>query len=104
MAAILGFLYFLVDTGLDVVKWLIIIAAILSWLIAFNVINTHNDLVRQIWTTLSRLSDMVCAPIRRLLPDLGGIDLSPLVVIILIIGIQAYLLPPLFSSLIAVVS
>jgi YggT family protein len=104
MVAILNFLYFLVNSGLEVAKWLLIISAVLSWLIAFNVINTHNDLVRQIWSMLSRFSDFLCAPIRRMLPDLGGIDLSPLVVIILIIGVQGYLLPPFFSALIGLVS
>ena len=102
MTSIIGFLFFLLNAGLDILKWILIIAAIMSWLIAFNVINTHNDFIRQLWYMLNRVSDAVCGPIRRLLPDLGGIDLSPLVVIILIIGVQIYLLPGLMGFLLSI--
>lgn len=67
---------------LDVVWWIIIIQAILSWLIAFNVINTYNDFVRQIWGALDRMTLPIYRPIRRILPDFGGLDLSPLVVLV----------------------
>ncbi|MEY3658721.1 MAG: hypothetical protein RLZZ561_331 [Pseudomonadota bacterium] len=67
---------------LDVVWWIIIVQAILSWLIAFNVINTQNPVVRQIWMALDRMTQPIYAPIRRILPDFGGLDLSPLVVLV----------------------
>jgi YggT family protein len=67
---------------LDLVWWIIIIQAVLSWLIAFNVINTHNDFVRQIWVALDRMTQPIYRPIRRILPDFGGLDLSPLVVLV----------------------
>ncbi|MFM7027607.1 MAG: YggT family protein [Chakrabartia sp.] len=66
---------------LDILWWVIIIQAILSWLIAFNVLSTHNDIVRQIWFTLDRLTQPLYRPIRRILPDFGGLDLSPMVVL-----------------------
>jgi len=67
---------------LDIVWWIIIVQAVLSWLIAFNVINTHNDFVRQIWVALDRMTTPIYRPIRRILPDFGGLDLSPLVVLV----------------------
>jgi YggT family protein len=70
---------------LTLVWWIIVIQAVLSWLIAFNVINTHNDFVRQVWTSLDRLTDPIYRPIRKVMPDFGALDLSPIVVLI---GIQ----------------
>jgi YggT family protein len=73
---------------LTVAWWFIIIQAILSWLIAFNVINTSNPLIDQIWTTLDRITEPVYRPFRRIMPDFGGLDLTPMVVLILIMIIQ----------------
>ena len=67
---------------LNVVWWIIIVQAILSWLIAFNVINTSNDVVRNIWNALGTMTEPIYRPIRRVLPDFGALDLSPLVVLI----------------------
>ena len=72
------------DLLLDVVWWVIIGQVILSWLIAFNVINVHSGGVRAFIVALDRLTAPLYRPIRRLLPDFGGIDFSPLVVLILI--------------------
>jgi YggT family protein len=69
---------------LQVLLWLVIAQAILSWLIAFNVINTYNDFVRQLNYALSRIIDPLLAPIRRILPDFGGLDFSPMVLLLLI--------------------
>lgn len=62
--------------------WVLIISAILSWLIAFGVVNRHNQLVFTIADTMQRLSEPALAPIRRALPDFGGIDISPIVLIL----------------------
>ncbi len=67
---------------LTIVWWVIIIQAVMSWLIAFNVINTHNDFVRNVWQTLDRLTEPLYRPIRRIMPDFGALDLSPIVVLI----------------------
>jgi len=69
---------------LTIVWWIIIIQAVMSWLIAFNVINTHNGFVRQVWTMLDRVTDPIYRPIRRVMPDFGALDLSPIVVLICI--------------------
>ena len=76
---------------LDVAKWIIIIQVVLSWLVAFNVINLSNDFVRSIYTGIERLLAPLYRPIRRFMPDLGGIDLSPMVLLLLIIALQMLL-------------
>ena len=72
--------------------YVIIAAAVLSWLIAFNVVNTRNQAVAMIGDVLFRLTEPVFRPIRNLMPNLGGIDLSPVVVILLIILIENIIL------------
>ena len=69
---------------LSVVTWIIIIQVILSWLFAFNVLNTSSNGVRAFALALERITEPLYRPIRRLLPDFGGIDFSPLVIMILI--------------------
>ena len=76
---------------LNVVWWIIIVQAILSWLIAFNVINTHSDFVRSVWTALQRMTEPLYRPIRRVLPDFGALDLAPLVVLLLIAALNIIL-------------
>jgi YggT family protein len=78
MASLLSILYLI----LDIAFWIIIVQAILSWLIAFNVINMGNDFVRSLYHGLGRITEPVYAPIRRILPNTGPMDLSPLVVLI----------------------
>jgi YggT family protein len=92
-------LYQIISILLNVLWWIIIVQAIMSWLIAFNVINTHNDVVRSIWIALDRLTEPLYRPIRKIMPDLGALDLSPMVVLLIIIILQQAILPPLFSSL-----
>ena len=83
----------ILEVLLDLVWWIIFIQAIMSWLIAFNVINTHNDTVRAIWQALEKMTEPLYRPIRRILPDFGALDLSPLVVLI-IVGILARIVIP----------
>ncbi len=71
--------------------WVIIIAAILSWLIAFNVVNTHNRVVATIADTLWRLTEPALRPIRNFLPNLGGIDVSPVILILLLLTLEYFL-------------
>jgi YggT family protein len=72
----------LILTVLDIYFWIIIATVIVSWLIAFNVINGANPYVRQAVFALRRLTEPLLGPIRRFLPDLGGIDISPIVLLI----------------------
>jgi YggT family protein len=77
-------LFGVVDLLLRVLTYIIIAQAILSWLVAFNVINTYNDFVRSFLNALDRMTAPLYRPIRRILPDFGGLDFSPLVVLLLI--------------------
>ena len=77
---------------LQVVIWIIIIQAILSWLVVFNVVNTHNDFVRGVFNALDRITAPMYRPIRRILPDFGGLDFSPIVVVLIIIVLDRLLL------------
>ena len=70
---------------LNILWWIIIVQAVMSWLIAFNVINTHNDFVGQLWMVLDRITEPLYRPFRRIMPDFGGIDLTPMLVLIIII-------------------
>jgi YggT family protein len=76
------------DFLLNVVLILIILQAIMSWLVAFNVINTRNDMLRSFVYALDRMTQPLYRPIRAILPDFGGLDFSPLVVLLLIKAIQ----------------
>lgn len=78
----LNAIVWLIVTILDLYFWVVIASAVLSWLIAFNVVNPRNQLVGTIWDTLVRLTEPVLAPIRRFLPNLGGIDISPVILLL----------------------
>jgi YggT family protein len=78
----------LITMVLQWVIWAVVIWAVLSWLIAFNVINMQNGFVRSVVTGLDRFFDPMLRPIRRILPDMGGIDLAPMVLILLIMLVQ----------------
>lgn len=70
---------------------IIIVQAIFSWLVGFNVVNQRNAFVRSVWTALERITDPLYRPIRKIMPDFGGIDFSPLVVLLVIWVIQRLL-------------
>jgi YggT family protein len=73
---------------LQIYVWLLIAAAILSWLIAFGVVNTRNQAVAMLAEFLYRITEPALRPIRRILPNLGGIDISPVILILIIYFIQ----------------
>jgi YggT family protein len=83
---------------LNVIWWIIVVQAVLSWLIAFNVINTYNPTVRSIWQALDRLTEPLYRPIRRIMPDFGALDLSPMVVLLLLYIVSNIILPDLLIS------
>ena len=76
---------------LDIYSAIIIASAIMSWLVAFGVINVRNQFIRVIVDFLYRITAPVLRPIRRLLPNLGGIDISPVVALLLIIVVQHFI-------------
>ena len=84
MVPLIGFLVLVIDLFI----WVIIIGAILSWLIAFNVVNTNNRFVQMIADMLWRVTDPALRPIRGFMPNLGGIDISPVILILLLLFIR----------------
>jgi len=82
---------------LSVVYMVMIAQIIMSWLINFQVLNPHQPLVGQIWQGLNRLLEPIYVPIRRVLPDTHPLDLAPLVALIVVISLRAYVLPSLFG-------
>jgi YggT family protein len=84
MVALIGFVVYLIQLYI----WVIIASAILSWLVAFNVVNTHNRFVLSIADMLYRLTEPALRPIRSILPNLGGIDISPVILILILLFIQ----------------
>jgi len=91
MDVVLGPLFWLADTVITIYIWLLIASAILSWLVAFDVVNTRNRVVYVIGDFLNRVTEPALRPIRRVLPTLGGVDLSPLVLILLLLFVQQVL-------------
>ncbi len=85
---------------LQIYIWLLIAAAVLSWLIAFNVVNTRNPVVSSVGEFLYRITEPLLRPIRNLLPNLGGIDVSPVILILIILFIEnvivRYIYPNVF--------
>jgi len=77
-------LFGIIDMILQVLVWVIIAQVIISWLVAFNVINTSSNFVRTVLDALDRLTAPLYRPIRKILPDFGGIDFSPIVLILAI--------------------
>jgi YggT family protein len=87
----LRFLAFL-DTVLELYVLVIIVMAVMSWLVAFDVINLRNNFVRSLWIGINALTEPALRPIRRVVPDLGGIDISPVILILIIIFIRSVVL------------
>lgn len=93
MAAIIGFVFFILGSLLGLLRLAIIISAILSWLFAFDVINHRNRFVNQLADVLDRVVSPLLAPLRRVIPSLGGVDITPIIALLLITGVMNYLLP-----------
>ena len=85
---------------LDIYWWVLLATIILSWLISFNIVNTRNQFVNQVWRTLGTLTEPLLRPIRRYMPKFSGLDISPIVLFILIYlvqrVIQLYIYPYVF--------
>lgn len=103
MHAILNFTYAIIDGLLSLVLFAVIAYAILSWLIAFNVVNVRNRAVWQISRFLEAVVRPLLRPFQRLLPNLGGMDFSPILLFLVIGAARTYLIPPFFGWLHALV-
>jgi YggT family protein len=95
MLELLGFISSLITLYI----YVIIASAVMSWLIAFNVVNPYNQFVRSIWQALNAVTEPLLRPIRRWMPDLGGIDISPVVLILLCMFLQAVVIESLKDAL-----
>ena len=91
----------IVQLLLNLVWWVIMIQAVMSWLIAFNIINTQSNVVRSVWEALQRITEPLYRPIRRILPDFGTLDLSPLVVLLILYILTNIVVPNIAQSLLA---
>jgi YggT family protein len=93
-------LFLVIDLALQLYVWILIAAAVFSWLVAFNVVNVRNPVVGMIGDFLYRITEPALRPIRNMMPDLGGIDISPVILILIIIFIRyviaLYILPNVF--------
>jgi YggT family protein len=93
-------LFLVIDLALEIYIWILIAAAVFSWLIAFNVVNVRNSIVSSIGDFLFRITEPALRPIRNFMPNLGGIDISPVILILIIIFIRyciaLYILPYVF--------
>ena len=84
-------LLWLINTLIGIYIWLLIAQAVLSWLVAFGIVNRHNRMVAMVGDFLWRITEPWLRPIRRVLPDHGGIDISPVILILLLVFLQRLL-------------
>jgi len=93
-------LFLVIDLALQLYVWIVIAMAIFSWLVAFNVVNTRNHVVAMIGDFLYRITEPALRPIRSMLPNLGGIDISPVILFLIIVFIRyviaLYILPNVY--------
>jgi YggT family protein len=100
MATLLNFVFVILHYLLQAIIWVVIANAIVSWLIAFDVINMRNRLARQVVTFLDQVTRPLLAPFRRFIPPLGGIDISPVILIVLVEATDQVLLPAAYAWLV----
>lgn len=84
-------LFYFVNPVLTLLVILLLISVVLSWLIAFNVVNARNELVSMVWRFCTALTEPLLRPIRSVIPSLGGMDLSPLILLLVIYFVQNYI-------------
>ena len=95
-----SFFFAIIEGILVLLIWAIIISAVLSWLVAFNVINLRNQFVYNVVRMLEAVTAPVLAPFRRFIPPLGGVDISPIIAMVVLIAFRAALLPMIFRPII----
>ena len=92
-------LFLVIDLALQLYIWILIAAAVLSWLVAFNVVNTRNQVVGMIGDFLFRITEPVLKPIRNMLPAMGGIDISPIILILILYFVSALIVEDIAPAL-----
>jgi YggT family protein len=104
MYALINFVFFILNAILNLLVIALIASAILSWLVAFDVINLRNRFVYNVARFLDAVSRPVLAPFQKIIPPLGGVDISPIIAILVISGIQRYLLPAAHGALLGLLA
>jgi YggT family protein len=92
-------LVFLIDKVIDIYTWIVIASAIMSWLVAFGVVNTRNQFIRMIVDVLYRVTEPLLRPIRRIMPHLGGIDVSPVILLLALFFLRSLLWEYVFPAM-----
>jgi YggT family protein len=101
MATLIEFVFVILHWLLQAVVWLVVASVIASWLVAFDVINMRNRLANQVIRFLDAITRPILRPLRRIIPPLGGIDISPAILIILIMATDQVLLPAAYAALVS---
>lgn len=94
-----SFLYEIVNALFGLAIFALVANAILSWLIVFEVVNMRNRFIYQVSRMLDAVTRPVMRPVQRIIPPFGGVDISPVIVIIVLVGVQRFLLPMIFAPL-----
>ena len=95
-----SFIAYIVDALLGLIILALVVNAILSWLIAFDVVNMRNRFIYQFTRFLDAVTQPVLRPVQKIIPPFGGVDISPIIVIIVLVGVQRFILPLIFAPLI----
>jgi YggT family protein len=95
-----SFIAYIVDALLGLVILALVVNAILSWLIAFDVVNMRNRFIYQFTRFLDAVTQPILRPVQKIIPPFGGVDISPIIVIVVLVGIQRFILPLIFAPLI----
>ncbi len=104
MVPLIDAVFFILNAALQILFYLLIAYAIMTWLVSFEIINLRNRIAYQLVHALERFADTILRPVRRIVPRLGGLDFSVIVTGLLIIAFQTYLLPPFHAWLVGLVS
>ena len=99
MIPLLKMLLEILDFALMIFTWIIIVQAIMSWLVGFNVISRYNEFVATLWTALDRITRPVYEPVRRIMPDTGPLDLTPIVVLLILFVLRNIVISGLLEQL-----
>jgi len=95
-----SFIAYIIDALLGLVILALVVNAILSWLIAFDVVNMRNHFIYQFTRFLDAVTQPILRPVQKIIPPFGGVDISPIIVIIVLVGVQRFILPLIFAPLI----
>ena len=94
-----SFIQYIISSLIQLIIMAMVVNAVLSWLIAFDVVNMRNRFIYQFTRFLDAVTRPMLRPVQRIIPPFGGVDISPIIVVIVLVGIQRYILPLIFAPL-----